>query len=170
MADYERQLTRVDIVRKDLDKLIMGFDDPEVQREAYVHLYGVGQACALIAFKRGHDGEFAELACIAGMLHDIAKYENGINPTDHAKRSALRAWHILEMTNMFSEDELTMICTGIANHSDKNRSDDEFSEILKDADAMQHWLRNPAEAYFNEKSRNVAMKKEFGLMQQSEKQ
>ncbi len=166
MADYERQLTRVDTVRKILDKLIKEFDDPEVQREAYVHLYGVGQACALIAFKRGYDGERAELACIAGMLHDIAKYENGIDPADHAKRSALRAWRLLEMTNEFSEEELTLICTGIANHSDKNRSDDEFSEILKDADAMQHWLRNPAEAYFNEKSRNVALKEEFGLMKE----
>ncbi len=163
MGDFERQYTRVDTVRDILDKLIQAIPDPDRQRDAYVHLYGVGQACALIALKRGHDGEYAELACIAGMLHDTAKFEISQDVPEHAKKGALRAWRLLAPTNEFTEEELTMICTGIANHSDKERKDDEFSEIVKDGDAMQHWLRNPAEAYFSGKSRNVALREEFGL-------
>ena len=36
-----------------------------------MHLYGVSQACVLIALKRN---ENAELAAAAGMLHDIHTY------------------------------------------------------------------------------------------------
>ncbi|MCR5584050.1 MAG: metal-dependent phosphohydrolase [Lachnospiraceae bacterium] len=163
MGDYEREYTRVDIARAILDKMILGIEDPLRQRNAFVHLYGTGQSCALIAFKRGHDGEYSELACIAGMLHDFSKYEISEDVPEHAKKSALRVWPLLQATGEFSEEELTMICTGIANHSQKERKDDEFSEIIKDGDAMQHWLRNPAEAYFSEKSRNVELRKEFGI-------
>jgi len=166
MGDFERQYTRVDRVRAVLDKMIKEMDDQERQRNAYVHLYGTGQACALIAFKRGHDGIYAELACIAGMLHDITKFELGPDTPEHAKTGALRAWKLLSSTDEFTEEELTMICTGIANHSHKERTDDEFSEIIKDGDAMQHWLRNPAEAYFSEKSRNVLLREEFGLFKE----
>ncbi|MDF2545051.1 MAG: hypothetical protein K0S47_4769 [Herbinix sp.] len=42
------------------------------RRVAYVHLYGVAQACALIAKKRGVD---IELAIMAGMLHDLYTYK-----------------------------------------------------------------------------------------------
>ncbi|MCR5822945.1 MAG: HD domain-containing protein [Lachnospiraceae bacterium] len=163
MSDYERQYTRVDTVRNILDTMILGIEDPLRQRDAYVHLYGVGQACAMIALKRGHDGNYAELACIAGMLHDFVKYEVAQDVPAHAKKGALRVWPLLQATGEFTEEELTMICTGIANHSDKMRTDDEFSEIIKDGDAMQHWLRNPAEAFFSEKSRNVALREEFGM-------
>ena len=158
MADSERRFTRVDTVRDIVDKMILGIDDPVRQRNAYVHLYGVGQACSLIALKRGHDEKFAELACIAGMLHDFSKFEMGEDIPNHAKKSAVRVWPLLAATNEFTEEELTMICSGIANHSEKDRTDDEFSEIVKDGDAFQHWLRNPAETYFREKSRNVSQK------------
>ena len=40
----------------------------------------------------------------------------------------------------------------------------EFDEILKDADDMQHWLRNPVEEYFFAKERAQKVAKEFGLL------
>ncbi len=90
MGDCERQLTKVDAVRNILDLMIMSIEDPLTQRDAYVHLYGTGQACAMIALKRGHDGKYAELACIAGMLHDFSKYEKNDLSDDHGKHSAIR--------------------------------------------------------------------------------
>lgn len=42
-------------------------DDKE-RRCAYLHLYGISRACALLALKC--EGN-VELAAIAGMLHDI---------------------------------------------------------------------------------------------------
>ena len=36
----------------------------------------------------------------------------------------------------------------IYNHNDKNIAGNWFDEIIKDADAVQHTLRNPMEDYF----------------------
>lgn len=57
-----------------------------------------------------------------------------------------------------------MICQAIYRHSSKNEINDEFDEILKDADEMQHWLRNPVEEYYFGKERTQKVAKEFGLM------
>lgn len=68
---FERQLTRIDTVRRYVDDMLKACEDKETARCGFVHLYGVGQACALIALRRGHDRAYAELAEIAGMLHDF---------------------------------------------------------------------------------------------------
>ena len=70
----ERQYTRIDLVRKVLDDDLKQIKDEEIKRCAYVHLYGVGQAAAFLSMKRGYDRNTAELAEVAGMLHDYAKY------------------------------------------------------------------------------------------------
>ena len=67
----DRQFTRLDAVRELLDKSISSIPDEETKRCAYVHLYGVGLMASLFAIKRGYDRRTAELAEIAGMLHDI---------------------------------------------------------------------------------------------------
>ena len=83
----ERQYTRVDTVRQYVDGMLNNLTDPDERRAGYVHLYGVGQAGALIALRRGHDRECAELAQIAGMLHDFAAYRDGIRE-NHAESSS----------------------------------------------------------------------------------
>lgn len=137
-------------------------DDLENRRAGYVHLYGVGQAGALIALHRGHDREYAELAQIAGMLHDYAAYRDGIRE-NHAERSSVETEKILRETGCFTEEEIELVCQAIRKHSDKERTDAEFDEILKDADEMQHWLRNPMEEYYFCKDRTQRMIREFGL-------
>ena len=37
---YERQLTRIDLVRKQLDEMLKQCEDKETSRNGYVHLYG----------------------------------------------------------------------------------------------------------------------------------
>lgn len=69
----ERQYTRIDAVRNVLDRDLKAIRDEEVKRCAYVHLYGVGQAAAFISMKRGYNRVTAELAEVAGMLHDYSK-------------------------------------------------------------------------------------------------
>ena len=59
---YERQYTRIDTIRVKLDALLNRLEDAEQRRCAYVHLYGVGQAAALLALKRGMGRTMAELA------------------------------------------------------------------------------------------------------------
>ena len=61
-------MDRIEKVREVVDVILLEMSDDQFRRHAYVHLYGVSQACALLAMKRN---ENVELATIAGMLHDI---------------------------------------------------------------------------------------------------
>lgn len=146
----DRQYTRLDAVREMIDQIISSIPDEETKRCAYVHLYGVGLMAALLALKRGNDRRTAELAEIAGMLHDIVSYADpSADRADHAHLSAEYAKkHILDRLDSFTDDEKRMICEGIYNHSDKQIQGTAFDELIKDADAAQHALRNPMEDYF----------------------
>ncbi len=158
----ERQYTRIDALRNVLDNDIKAIKDEEVKRCAYVHLYGVGQAAAFIAMKRGGDRITAELAEAAGMLHDYTKYMHG-KEENHAAESALCARNILVPLGIFADDEIDLICRAIHCHSNKKQTDTYFDEILKDADEMQHYFRNPAEEYFFQKERTQELLKELGI-------
>lgn len=159
---YDRQYTRVDIIRNYVDKMLLENNDDNERRNGYVHLYGVGQAAALIALKRGHDRKYAELAQISGMLHDYISYMEH-DTDDHAHRCEPVVRKILNDSKAFTDDEINMICKAVYNHSDKQTTHDEFDEILKDADVLQHWLRNPLEDFWWSIERTSALIKEFEL-------
>ena len=156
----ERQYTRIDLVRKTLDDDLKQIKDEEIKRCAYVHLYGVGQAAAFLSLKRGYDRNTAELAEVAGMLHDYAKYIYD-EEENHAEKSSECAREILSKISKFSKEEVNQICKAIFLHSNKNEIDEVFDEILKDADEMQHYFRNPMEDYFYLKERTQKLFKEL---------
>ncbi len=160
---YFRFLTRVDLIRDFIDGQYKKLPDEELKRNAYVHSYGVGQAASMLALFRGFDTNTAELACIAGMFHDFAKYT--VEDTDdHAHVSAKIAEGFLRESGDFSEEEIKMVVDGIYNHSDKLIDDNiAFNDIIKDADAIQHYLRNPKEDYWLEKSRVKKVVEEMHL-------
>ncbi|MEQ3306976.1 HD domain-containing protein [Fusobacterium varium] len=81
-----------------------------------MHLYGVAQLSVILAKKRNLN---QEIAIMAGMLHDIYTYK-----FEYSK-------------------EIDIICTAIHNHSNKERIDSEYDELLKDADVFQHCIYNP---------------------------
>jgi len=120
----------------------------------YIHMLGVSQACALIAVKRG---ENAELATMAGLLHDIASLRNhdiepykihGLTSQNHAEKGAEIAMAILLEINLTSEQENEIICKAIRKHSDKGNIDTPFDEVLKDADVFAHGLFNLTDKIF----------------------
>lgn len=154
-------MNRIEILRKYLDEIILNMADVEERRCAYVHLYGVAQFCTLIALKRG---ENAELATMAGMLHDIYSYAK-MDTKDHAHKGAALAREILTLLQITNDDETKMICDAIYNHSEKEAVHSDFSEVLKDADVFQHCLYNPMfEIKAHEKSRYEKLKAEFGIV------
>lgn len=158
----DRQYTRIDSVREILDRDLKSIPDEEIKRCAYVHLYGVGQAAAFIAMKRGYGRTYAELAETAGMFHDYAKYiEN--EEENHAEKSAVYAREILKRIPAYSEEEITCICDAIDHHSRKKETGSPFDEILKDADEMQHFFRNPVEEYYFQKDRTQNLLAELGI-------
>lgn len=124
-------------------------------------VWRVSQACALIALKRG---ENAELASIAGMLHDIYAYST-MEIKEHAHKGADMAREILTSLQCFTGNEIDSICSAIYNYSSKEGKFSAFDEVLIDADVLQHCLYNPLFAIAeNRKQRYESLKMEFGLM------
>ena len=70
---------------------------------------------------------------------------------------------ILENIPQFSAEEIDLIYNAIFNHSNKKEKDTPFDEILKDADEMQHYFRNPMEDYFLQKDRTQKLMKELEI-------
>ena len=132
-------MNRLERLRRIVDKILVSIPDSNERRCAFVHLYGVSLTATLLAVQRNLD---AELAGVAGMLHDLVSYESG-NSTDHARRSAERATEILRATGEFSEAEITMVQSAVAHHSDKAGVHGALEELMKDADVLQHALYNP---------------------------
>lgn len=76
----EEYMSRIEKVREVVDSVLEAMTDSEERRCAYIHLYGVAQAAALIAGKRK---ENMELSIIAAMLHDLYAYKNRIRQITH---------------------------------------------------------------------------------------
>lgn len=153
-------MNRIELVRQKVDEILLGMTDTEARRCGYVHLYGVAQACAMLAVKRG---ENVELATIAGMLHDIYSYSQ-MDLMDHAHKGAEMAREILKNIEIFTEEEMNMVCTAIYYHSDKDIVHNSLDEILKDADVWQHVLYNPLfTVKASEQERYNKMLQEFGM-------
>jgi len=154
------QANRIEKVREAIDRIIERIPDRAMRREAYIHLYGVSQACGLIAMKRGED---PELAAIAGMLHDIWTY-SALDPREHAHRGAGLAREILHSTGLFDGREVDMICHAVYHHSGKAICQEPFDEVLKDADVLGHCMYDPQkEPKAKEYGRFERLKAEFGL-------
>ena len=88
----------------------MGFTE-----HSRVHAAIVAERAAEILTALGYGEHEAELARIAGFMHDIG---NSINRHDHAQSGALLAYQILKELDMPMEDRLTVI-TAIGNHDEK---------------------------------------------------
>ncbi len=159
-GEMKQFMNRIEILRKNIDEILLNMSDVEERRCAYLHLYGVAQFCSLISLKRG---ENAELAVMAGMLHDIYSYAK-MDTKDHAHKGAILAKEILSSLRLTNDDETKIICDAIYTHSEKEIVHSDFNEILKDADVLQHCLYNPMlEIKEHEKDRYEKLKLEFGI-------
>ena len=132
-------MDRIREIEERVDAMLEGITAEKWKREGYVHLHGVAQFCALLAM---HRGENAELAAIAGLLHDIKSYRT-LDYEDHAHLGAKMAYEVLQETELFSGEEMERICTAIFHHSEKELQHDGLTEVLIDADVMQHSLSRP---------------------------
>lgn len=148
---------RMEVIREIVSRLLEQAPNDSLRASGYVHMFGVAQNCVLIAMKRGED---AELAAIAGYLHDISSYMEGYS-ADHARKSAKISRKIMAETELFASGEIDQVCTAILFHSEKKAVHGPLDEILKDADVMQHCLFNPDHISKKEEKRYEALCKEF---------
>ncbi len=152
---------RIERLRKYIDEILLNMKDTQERRCGYLHLYGVSQACTMIALKRNQD---VELATMVGMLHDLHSY-NTMNTENHAENGAILARQILEELSLTSDNETDLICSAIRNHSSKATIHSAFDELLKDADVLQHCLYNPLFPVMeHEKCRFQNLLTEFGIL------
>ena len=132
-------MDRLEQLRHVIDEIVRSNPDKEEARCGFVHLYGVSAVCTILALKRGLD---SELCAVAGMLHDIWNYQHSVH-LEHGPLGSVEANKILHDLGCFSEAEISTICDAIALHGQKETTDGEMAELLKDADVFQHYLYNP---------------------------
>lgn len=161
-------MTRTAILRDYIENVIARMTDAGAARAMHNHLYGVSQAASLIALKRG---ENAELAAIAGMLHDVAYCRScdiepyrvlGVTGDNHACVGAAETKKILDELDILTAEETALVCGAILRHSEKDNIGSSFDEVLKDADIFSHGLFDVALKNFRS-SRWNTLCREFGL-------
>lgn len=133
--------------------------DADKRAKAVAHLHGVALAAAILAKKRG---ENAELATMAGLLHDLWAYKSG-SYDDHAHLGAEYARKVLgELT---TPEETDIICSAIYHHDSKVEVDGPLGEVLKDADVIDHSLSDPTkEVKEHEKTRYAKLCEELNFL------
>jgi len=97
------------IRRADLALASLGFTE-----HSFPHVEKVAEVAAMILTELGYDQRTAELARIAGIMHDIG---NVINRTDHAQSGAVMAFRLLDKLSMPAE-EICSIVSAIGNHDE----------------------------------------------------
>lgn len=131
-------MNRLELVRTEIDTILLNQENVNVRPEGYIHLYGVAQNCTLLAIKRGLD---VEICTIIGLLHDIYTYKFGY-VKEHALLGSKEAESLLRDLEVFTDEEIEIIKIAIRYHSDKKTIHDKYSELLKDADLLQNSLYN----------------------------
>lgn len=97
------------IRRADESLIALGYTE-----HSFAHVGKVAETARYILKTMGYSDREAELAQIAGYLHDIG---NVINRTDHAQSGAVMAFRILDRLGADAEDTATII-TAIGNHDE----------------------------------------------------
>ena len=100
---------RTYIERADESLIALGYTE-----HSYAHVTLVARKAREIMEVMGYPQRDAELAEIAGFLHDIG---NVINRVDHAQSGAVMAFRILDEMG-FSPEETSTIITAIGNHDE----------------------------------------------------
>ena len=153
-------MSRVKDLQKQVHRVLEKIENADARAKAVAHLHGVALAAVMIAKKRG---ENAELACMAGLLHDLHAYKSG-SYDDHERLGAEYARKVLAKLALTTPEETDVICSAIRHHGDKADVDAPMDEALKDADVIHHSLGDPTkEVKAHERARYAKLCAEFGL-------
>ncbi len=153
-------MSRLKELRKYVDAELNKMEDADKRTSAIAHLYGVSLAATMIAKKRGLD---PEIASMAAMLHDLHAYKSG-SYDDHAHKGADLAREILGGLKLTEETETDIICSAIYHHDDKLVTDSPMDEVLKDADVIDHCLKDSSKPVKEkEQARFDKLCAEFGI-------
>ena len=154
-------MSRIKDLQKQVHKVLEKIEDNDRRAKAVAHLHGVALAAAVLAKKRGQD---AELATMAGLLHDLYAYRSG-SYDDHERLGADLAEKLLSKLGLTTPEETEIICSAIRHHGSKAEVHGPMDEILKDADVIHHSLGDPTkEVKPHEQARYAKLCAELGLV------
>jgi len=153
-------VSRIEKVQNYVNNIFDSVSDFGEKRAAYIHSYGVAECMALLAKKRDLN---PEIATIIGLLHDVYSYKTGVRSLhSHNGAEMVRVAFKYDLTGLFLEDEQTIIKSAIYHHSDKAYIHDEYDELLKDCDILQHYLYDvTSKAFYGKRLSRAAV--EFGI-------
>lgn len=160
----EVPMNRIKFVQDYVNSIFDNIIEPTERRAAYIHSYGVAQSCAFLAQQKGLD---VEIATATGLLHDIYFYKTGVYSL-HAHNGAemVRVALKNQLNNLFSDERQIMIESAIYHHTDKEHRHDEYDELLKDCDTLQHYLFDvSAERYISKRLVQVAAQFNITLLE-----
>jgi len=112
---------------------IDGKENMKITHDEIAHAYTVSMLCRLLAKKRKLN---EELCAIIGYLHDIGRIKFNVITKDHATKGSLEARKMLINLGIFTTDEIEIIANAIDKHDEKGNIDNEYDELIKDADAL----------------------------------
>ena len=152
MLTYEavkkNETIRTYIQRADESLIALGFTE-----HSFAHVTMVAEAAGRILETLGYPARTAELARIAGFLHDIG---NLVNRVDHSQSGALMAFRILDHMDC-DPGEIATIVTAIGNHDEGTGqpvNEVAAALILADkCDVRRSRVRNPDPATFDKHDR-----------------
>lgn len=145
---------RLEFIKQEMNAILNNQKKPGLDREGFLHLYGVAQNCSLLAMKRKLN---VELCTIIGLMHDIYTYKYGY-VKEHAILGAKEVEKILESSELFTQEEIDIVKTAISFHSNKKIKHDKYSELIKDADVLQNALYRNTFAVKHRKRLKKALK------------
>lgn len=118
------------------------------KEKAYFHSIQVMTLCQIYAKKRQLN---EEIASIIGLFHDYAQFVNQ-SSFQHGVRSAqLLEPYLLD----FSDDEKKTILKAIAQHSDKSKIHDAYSELIKDMDILAKFCDDSSYVFNTEEQKRL---------------
>ena len=144
-------MNRYEVIKDEVYQILTTNCFASKRKNAFEHLFSVTAMIQYLAKIRHLD---LELASIIGILHDLATYKFN-SSFDHANRSAIIAKDLLEKSNLFTAKEIELIFIAIKNHSNKKQIDDNYSELIKDADILVQYLNEPEALLPLEKKQRV---------------
>ena len=109
-----KQVTNSEAIRTYITRADQSLDALGYTDHSFAHVMHVAEMAGYILKKLGYDDRTAELAKIAGYLHDIG---NLVNRKEHSQSGAIMAWSILNDMGC-APAELATIVTAIGNHDE----------------------------------------------------
>lgn len=144
-------MNRYEIIKDNVYQILNSECFGNKRKHGLEHLFSVSTMIQYLAIQNNLD---IEIAAIIGILHDIATYK--LNSSfDHANRSSMIAQEMLRQSRLFQDEEINIIITAIKNHSFKEKVDEPYSELIKNADLLVQYFNDPIAIFSIEKQNRL---------------